>query len=205
MVVGTQSSAVVCDGRVLCRGVSPTPFGKIAWCETGLLCLRRVCVVVGSLLGAGLAESAHLQLLGAERVSLVVVGLNHQTSSVELRETLGFREEDIHRASLELRKECPDAGLVILSTCNRVELYLHDTQIQAKKKALRKAQHTKQKEEAKRDRLSELARKKTLARETKHNAKLEAAKHRAELEEKKSAPRPKQLNARRSGNASGLR
>ena len=62
----------------------------------------------------------------------------------------------------------------------------HDAQLQAREKALRKALHTKEKEEANRNRLSEQARKKTLAREAKHKARLDASKHKAELVEKKS-------------------
>jgi glutamyl-tRNA reductase len=64
-------------------------------------------------------------------VSLVVIGLSHQTGSVELRERLGFSAEEVPRASLDLRKRCGNAGVVILSTCNRVELYLHQPQLEA--------------------------------------------------------------------------
>lgn len=57
-------------------------------------------------------------------MSIVVAGLNHRTSSVELRERFAFAPARIPEALQQLRA----AGLaeegVILSTCNRVELYL---------------------------------------------------------------------------------
>jgi hypothetical protein len=62
----------------------------------------------------------------------------------------------------------------------------HDVQLQTKEKALRKALTTKEKEEAKRNRLGKQARKKTLTREAKHKTRLEASKHKTELAEKKS-------------------
>jgi glutamyl-tRNA reductase len=58
-------------------------------------------------------------------VSLVVTGLNHHTSAVDLREKLAFQEDAIPKASFELRKGLDQAGVVILSTCNRVEIYAH--------------------------------------------------------------------------------
>ncbi len=56
-------------------------------------------------------------------MSLVVVGLNHQTSPLELRERLVFSEKALPQALLRLHKELGGAGVVILSTCNRVEAY----------------------------------------------------------------------------------
>ncbi len=56
-------------------------------------------------------------------MSVVVVGLNHNTSSVELRERLHFSETQLPAAVSKLRKLLNDAGVVILSTCNRVEVY----------------------------------------------------------------------------------
>jgi len=58
-------------------------------------------------------------------MSLVVVGLSHHTSSVELRERLAFTAQTLPGALLELRKRLDKAGVVILSTCNRVEVYAH--------------------------------------------------------------------------------
>ena len=58
-------------------------------------------------------------------MTLVAVGLNHHTSPVELREQIAFSAKSIPSAVLRLRKRLNDAGIVILSTCNRVELYVH--------------------------------------------------------------------------------
>ncbi|MBX7256701.1 MAG: glutamyl-tRNA reductase [Candidatus Hydrogenedentes bacterium] len=56
-------------------------------------------------------------------MSLVVSGLSHHTSPVELRERLHFPEAQLPAALLRLRRHLDDAGVVILSTCNRVEIY----------------------------------------------------------------------------------
>ncbi|MBQ9021218.1 MAG: glutamyl-tRNA reductase [Eggerthellaceae bacterium] len=58
-------------------------------------------------------------------VNFFVVGLNHKTASVDLREQVAFTHSSI-RPSLE--KLCAQAGIygaAILSTCNRTEIYLH--------------------------------------------------------------------------------
>jgi glutamyl-tRNA reductase len=54
-----------------------------------------------------------------------VTGLSHHTSPLALRERLHFPETTIAGALITLRKRLPNAGLVILSTCNRVEIYVH--------------------------------------------------------------------------------
>lgn len=56
-------------------------------------------------------------------MNLVVVGLSHHTSSVELRERLHFPEKTLPNALMHLRGLLGEAGVVILSTCNRVEVY----------------------------------------------------------------------------------
>ena len=52
-----------------------------------------------------------------------VVGVSHKTCSVEVRERLAFSPEEVHRALEQLRTRFPDSEAVLLSTCNRVELY----------------------------------------------------------------------------------
>src|SRR5512138_2812268 len=59
-------------------------------------------------------------------MDIISLGLNHHTAPVHLRERLAFNEEQI-RASLS-RLTCghaasPLAELVIVSTCNRTEIY----------------------------------------------------------------------------------
>ena len=52
-----------------------------------------------------------------------VVGVSHKTCPVEIRERLAFSPEEIHRALELLRLRFPDTEAVLLSTCNRMELY----------------------------------------------------------------------------------
>ncbi len=56
-------------------------------------------------------------------MEIVVVGLNHRTASVELRERMGFDKEHACEASRQIRSRGVLSELVILSTCNRTELY----------------------------------------------------------------------------------
>lgn len=58
-------------------------------------------------------------------MSLVVTGMNHHTAPVELRERLLFPEEDVPNALIKLRERVGPAGAVILSTCNRTEVYMN--------------------------------------------------------------------------------
>ncbi|MEK6635330.1 MAG: glutamyl-tRNA reductase [Planctomycetota bacterium] len=57
-------------------------------------------------------------------MSILVVGLNHKSAPVEIREKLAFNANNIPTAlSLFLQKH-QSAETVILSTCNRVEMYV---------------------------------------------------------------------------------
>lgn len=58
-------------------------------------------------------------------MTIALTGLSHHSSPVELRERLAFPESRVPAALNQLRRHLPDAGVVILSTCNRVELYAH--------------------------------------------------------------------------------
>jgi len=56
-------------------------------------------------------------------MDVLVIGINHKTAPVEIRETLSFSEEEVGR-SLRRVLELPEfAENMILSTCNRVEIY----------------------------------------------------------------------------------
>ncbi len=52
-----------------------------------------------------------------------VLGINHKTASVALREKVAFGEDRLRSALQNLTKESGIAEVVILSTCNRTELY----------------------------------------------------------------------------------
>jgi len=54
-------------------------------------------------------------------MNLVVIGVNHKTAPVALRERLAFVGGDIQGAQAELQKIT--AGSLIISTCNRTEIY----------------------------------------------------------------------------------
>ena len=54
---------------------------------------------------------------------IVVVGLNHETAPVAVREALAFPKERLPEALARVREEAGLGEAVILSTCNRVEVY----------------------------------------------------------------------------------
>ncbi len=57
-------------------------------------------------------------------MNLQVVYCNHETADLSVRERLAFAtEEDVLRAYDELRQRFPDSEHVVISTCNRIELY----------------------------------------------------------------------------------
>ena len=60
---------------------------------------------------------------------IVVVGLNHRSAPVELRERLAFRPEQLPDAFGRLRQETGVSEAAILSTCNRVEIYAGASQL----------------------------------------------------------------------------
>jgi len=53
---------------------------------------------------------------------LILVGINHETAPVELREKLAFSESETDRALQELRADPQIEEALLLSTCNRTEL-----------------------------------------------------------------------------------
>jgi glutamyl-tRNA reductase len=55
---------------------------------------------------------------------LELVGLNHRTAPIEIRERLALRDDQLRDALERLRATADAQEAVILSTCNRVELYL---------------------------------------------------------------------------------
>jgi len=56
---------------------------------------------------------------------LIVVGINHRTAPVELREKVVFAEPDLSAALSELQQLPLVRESLIVSTCNRTELYCH--------------------------------------------------------------------------------
>lgn len=57
-------------------------------------------------------------------MSIIVVGLNHKSAPVEIREKLAFNANNIPSALSQFLQKHPSSEAVILSTCNRVEMYV---------------------------------------------------------------------------------
>ena len=56
-------------------------------------------------------------------MNIIVAGLNHRTAPVEIREKFSLSEEKIGEALYTLKKNPQIQEALILSTCNRVEIY----------------------------------------------------------------------------------
>jgi len=56
-------------------------------------------------------------------MGVIVVGLNHKTAPVKIREQLAFDASVVPVALGRLRQRHPQGEFVLLSTCNRVEIY----------------------------------------------------------------------------------
>lgn len=61
----------------------------------------------------------------------VTVGLNHRTAPVEIREKVSFHPSEIRGALEELASLPAIQGVVLLSTCNRLEVYAATTEVEA--------------------------------------------------------------------------
>ncbi len=56
-------------------------------------------------------------------MKIVAVGLNHKSAPIDIREKLYFSTDQVTQALTQLKRSYPDSEFVLLSTCNRVELY----------------------------------------------------------------------------------
>lgn len=63
--------------------------------------------------------------------AIFALGINHKTAPVALREQVAFAPEQVHEALRELTTVTGVTDAVILSTCNRTELYFSGTATQA--------------------------------------------------------------------------
>lgn len=62
-------------------------------------------------------------------MTILVLGINHKTASVNLREKVAFVEDKRQLAFAQIQQSALAESVVILSTCNRTELYFHQPQI----------------------------------------------------------------------------
>ncbi|MCF6346382.1 MAG: glutamyl-tRNA reductase [Thiomicrorhabdus sp.] len=56
-------------------------------------------------------------------MNLITLGVNHETTPVDIRETVSFTSERAHLAIAELKTLSLISECIILSTCNRTEIY----------------------------------------------------------------------------------
>jgi len=56
-------------------------------------------------------------------MKLLAAGLNHKTAPVELREHLAVNQAELAERARKLKSHGELDEIVLLSTCNRVELY----------------------------------------------------------------------------------
>lgn len=61
--------------------------------------------------------------LSNHSMTLIAFGINHKTAPIELREKIAFSPDAIVQALASLRQETGATESVILSTCNRTEIY----------------------------------------------------------------------------------
>lgn len=61
-------------------------------------------------------------------MTLLALGINHKTASVDLRERVAFSPEKLTQALQQLEAHPEVTSGVIVSTCNRTELYCDVTQ-----------------------------------------------------------------------------
>lgn len=57
-------------------------------------------------------------------MKLRMLGCSHHDTVLEVREQVAFSPEQVREALERLKHQYPDCELVLLSTCNRVELYV---------------------------------------------------------------------------------
>ena len=70
----------------------------------------------------GNRQSAIPQTVSPEALKIVLTGVNHRTAPVELRERIGFSDEETEAALITFRKLPFVQEALLISTCNRVEV-----------------------------------------------------------------------------------
>ena len=64
-------------------------------------------------------------------MALTVVGVNHRGASLDVRERLAYRTSEVEDALRQLRWDVEAREIVLLSTCNRTEIYLVESDVAA--------------------------------------------------------------------------
>ncbi|MFO7839408.1 MAG: glutamyl-tRNA reductase [Desulfosalsimonadaceae bacterium] len=73
-------------------------------------------------LPAGSRPHTKPRSISPEALEIVLIGINHRTAPVELREKLGYTEAETEQALINLRKLVSVEEVLLISTCNRVEV-----------------------------------------------------------------------------------
>lgn len=69
-------------------------------------------------------------------MTTAVIGISFRSAPIELREQAAFRPDEVSTALQRIREAFPGAELVLLSTCNRTELYTAGIDLDAHKRKL---------------------------------------------------------------------
>src|SRR5262252_171744 len=64
-------------------------------------------------------------------MALTVVGVNHRGASLDVRGRLAYRTSEVEEALRQLRWDAEAREIVLLSTCNRTEIYLVESDVAA--------------------------------------------------------------------------
>ena len=70
-------------------------------------------------------------------MEIIIVGLSHKNAPVEIREKLAFQDNELNAALAGLKALPMVKEAVILSTCNRVELYLVVKELEKAEEAIK--------------------------------------------------------------------
>ncbi len=76
------------------------------------------------------------QIVNIESLEIVLIGINHRSAPVELREKLNFSKTETEQALLIMQKEPSIHEVFMVSTCNRVEVLVSTDQPEAVKKLI---------------------------------------------------------------------
>ena len=62
-------------------------------------------------------------------LNIYMIGVNYKTASIELREKVSFTQSKIKKMLEQLKEKFFVSGAVIISTCNRTELYISSSEL----------------------------------------------------------------------------
>ena len=58
-------------------------------------------------------------------MGLIVIGISHKTAPVEIREKFSFTRNQLRESQGQLKESYGVESIIVLSTCNRMEIYAH--------------------------------------------------------------------------------